>query len=1066
MAQVETGRIAGTVTDSSGSRIPGAVVTVTHVATNVSTAWQTDATGRYLAVNLRVGEYRVDVEASGFKRIVRSGIVLQIAETADVDLTLEVGSVAESINVTADAPLLETTNAAQGQVIDNRKIVDIPLNGRDYKQLALLSAGALQPIGGRFGGFSASGQRVSQNNYLLDGLDNNNMQIAAQGRRAEAMQPSVDAIQEFKVFTNAFSAEYGRALGGVVNVTIKSGTNDLHGTVFGFLRNDKLDAKNFFDLPNQPKPPFKRSQFGFAAGGPIVKNRTFWFANYEGTRIRESRTVNNTIPTIAQRTGDFRDTGVTIYDPSTYDATTRTRQPFPDNVIPANRIDPIAVQVAATYPAPQNDRLTQNFLYNPANPEDNNRFDVRVDHTIGSADSIYYRMSWQHEDEPSSPSLPPPALAGGDNLTPFQHDGRNTVLVWNHIFSPAVVSSSRVGWNGIFTDRLSPIDYNLPSQLGLRGVDQSLAGSPAFNIGDVTSLGVGANVPNIAHSQTRQLINDTTWTKGAHTLKFGINFYWLQSFLTNPQQSIGVFSFNGNYTRNPLNNQGGRPFADFLLGIANQANASNYTYMRLRAMHAHFYANDEWRVRSNLTLNFGVRVERNRPWYEKNNGIANFDIDTDPSTPAWRLARDGSALDRSTYDTGRGQLAPRFGFAWQRDRQTVVRGGYGIFIAAMEGTGGAEFIQNNPPFHTKVQLTTDSVTPTIVLREGLPANLLVPERATNLVFSSFQRNANWPVGQQWNLNIQRQLASNWVLETGYYGAKANHLVYRWNANYALPGPGNINARRRYRTIAYPGTETVIGPLAQMNRHEFDGNSLFHSLQTRLEKRFAGGFTMLASYMWSKTIGDVSGFSASGSAPGAGGGPPNPLDRRAERGLDNQHLAHRFVTSYVYELPFGPGKAWGSAWRGVGNAVLGGWSLGGIVTLTSGQPVNLTVQGDPANTGDPNRPDVAGDWRLDRSERTLDRFFNTGAFVRNAPFTYGNAGRNILEQPGSANVDFAAFKRFSIAERIAAQFRFEAFNFFNTPQFGAPNAQVGNINFGRIADAGRPRNLQFGLKLLF
>lgn len=1066
MAQVETARITGTVTDRSDAVIPGATITITHVATSTSISARSDSEGRYVSGPLRIGEYRVEAEATGFKRAVRSGILLEIQQTALVDLKLDVGALTETVSVTSDAPLLATADAAQGQVINNRKIVDLPLNGRDYVQLALLSAGTIQPpASSRFGGFSVAGQRTTENNYLLDGIDNNNMQIAANARRAEAVKPSVDAIQEFRVATNSYSAEYGRAAGGVVNVSIKSGSNEVHGTAFEFLRNEKLDAKNFFDDPQESKPPFKRNQYGFSLGGPLQKNKTFLFGDYEATRIRESSTILNTIPTLAQREGDFSGAGKPIFDPQTYDARTRSRQPFPGNVIPAARVDPIARQAAAWYPKPQNDALTANFLFTPPLQQDINKFDVRADRIVNGKDTVYYRFSFQRDYLPGSPNLPPPAFGGG-NTANFAHNGRNMAFVWNHVFSPVLVNSSRVGWNQTNTLRSPGINYNVNAQLGLRGLDEGLAGAPAFNISGVTTLGIGANVPNIIDSQTRQLVSDTTWNKGSHSVKFGINIYWLQSYLNNPQNALGAFTFNGNFTRNPAGNAGGQPFADFLLGIPFRTDLSTFTYMNLRAPWYHFYVQDEWRATRHLTLNAGLRYELNLPWVEKRNGMGNFDIDTNPAKPQWRLAANGSRLDRATMTTDTTNFAPRFGFAYQLHEKLVLRGGYGIYIATAEATDGTTFLQTNPPYTLKAQITTDSLTPAFYLRDGVPGNVLVPEKATNLVFSSFERDPQLPFSQQWNFNIQYEPAKDLLVEAGYYGAKSNHLVNRWNANYALPGPGNINTRRRYPSIGYPGTNLTIGPLAALNRHDFNGNSVFHSLQTKVERRLSKGFTLLASYVFSKTIGDVSGFPSSGTAPGAGNGFQNPLNRRLERSVDDQNMKHRIAASYVYDLPFGYGRSWGGNWNRAVDALLGGWSAGGITTLASGLPMSLTVRGDPANTGDVNRPNVVGDPGLSRSERSLQRFFNTAAFVPNAPFTYGNAGRNILEQPGTVNFDFAAYKRFRVTEAVALQFRFEVFNLLNTPQFDPPNLEVGNDLFGRIDSAGRPRNLQFGLKLIF
>ncbi|MBI1356834.1 MAG: hypothetical protein GC160_21050 [Acidobacteria bacterium] len=1066
VAQVESARIQGTVTDGSGAVIPGATVRFVQVETNQAQVTETDAIGFFQSVPLRIGEYRVEVEADGFKRAVRSGIVLELEQTAAIRVALEVGAVTEVVDVTADAPLLETTQATQGQVINNKRIVDMPLNGRDYIQLALLSAGATRPIGGRFGGFSAGGQRTTQNNYTLDGVDNNNLQIAAQGRRAEVVKPSVDAIQEFKISTNAYSAESGRALGGTVNVSIKSGTNKIHGTLFEFLRNDKVDAKNFFDPVDKPKPPFKRNQFGFSVGGPIIKNKTFAFGDYEGTRIRESSTYNNTIPTQAQIGGDFSGVPQTIYDPATYDAASNTRQPFANNLIPSSRFDPVSVQAATLYPATNRPGITNNYLVNAPSPEDMNRGDVRVDHVFSAKDTVFFRYSRQLEVVGNSPRFPS-TLDGNGTL--FHHNGDNMGFSWSHILSPSFISTVKLGWNRIYTIRTAVVDENLNAKFGIRGVDQALPGMALMNISGVQNIGLSNYTPNIADSQSRQLKIDNSYTKGKHTLKFGWALQFLQSYLTNPQQSLGNFTFNGNYTRQsaPGGDRGGRPFADFLLGTAFRSNISNSVYMNLRTPWNHFYVQDDWRVTSRLTLNVGLRYEYSPPWVEKNNLISNFDIDTDHANPSFRVASDGDGrISRSLIKNDTNNLAPRFGFAYKAFDKTVVRGGYGVFYSNYEGTGGGQFMETNPPFHIKSQISTDSINPTLQLSNGNPSGILTPENAVSLSFSSFQRQPNWPISQQWNLNMQHSLFRDVVLEVGYYGSKSQFLVNRLDGNYALPGPGDINSRRIYNSTVYPGTNTVVGPLAAMNRHEFNGNSLYHSGQVRLEKRFSKGFTLLGAYIFSRTLGDVSGFSGSGNSPNSG--IQNPLNRQAERSLADQHRKHSFTMSYVYELPFGQGRKFGSNMHRALDFAVGGWSVAGIHSIATGRPFGLSVRGNPANNGNLNRPNVVPgvDPVLSSDVRDPQRWFNTDAFVPNNAYEYGNAGRNILIGPGTFTWDFALYKRFNVTESKFFQFRFESFNFTNTPNFGFPNSEVGNNNFGVITSAGRPRNLQFGLKFIF
>lgn len=1067
-AQVETARIVGTVKDQSGALVPGAQVTMTNTLTGLSYRTVSKPDGSYESAPLRIGSYRVAAEQAGFKRAVREGIVLQIQQTAEVDLTMEVGEVTQEVSITAAAPLLTAHEATQGQVIDNQKIVDLPLNGRDYIQLALLSAGTSEPASGaRMAGFSGNGMRSTQNNFLLDGVDNNNAQIAAQGLQSESVKPSVDSIQEFKVMTNSFSAEYGRAAGAVVNVTLKSGTNELHGTAFEFLRNEKLDAKNFFDLPASPKPAFKRNQFGFSAGGPIRKNKTFFFGNYEWNKIRESRTANNTIPTPLMLKGDFSELlpSTRIFDPASYDAASGTRTPFPGNVIPASRFDPIGAKIAALYPQPNKPGLVQNFLYNPPNALNRDSWNAKIDHSFGPNDLVYGRFSFQRDFTPPSLALPPPAYGAGTGTANSQTTtGDNFMTAWNHIFSPTFIISSKIGWNRIFTDIQPPVKTNLNRELGLLGVDTSLPGMSPFQPSGYTNVGIGTIIPNNAGSQSRQLISDVTWIHARHSVKFGISFSWLQSYLFNPQLAMGSFAFDGGYTRDSKGLREGNSIADLLLGMPYQAQVSNYTHMNQRSPFYDFYVQDEWKATDSVTLNFGLRYELHLPWVEKRNGWANFDLDSNPASPALVLAEDGSRYSRATIHTDARDFGPRFGFAWRPAGRTVVRGGYGLYYTQYEPMGGEQYIQTNPPFHYKASITTDRIHPTIQLSEGLPPDTVKPQNARNIVTSSYDRGLRAGYAHQWNFSVQREFPHDMLLEAGYYANSAHRLMRRVEGNWALPGPGVVNNNRRFRSILVPRDNVVIGPLANTWRHESSANSNFHSLQLRLEKRLSYGLSLLGSYIWSKAISDGRGVAGSGGLSPIL--PQNPLDLRAERALSDEHRPHRFVTSYVYDLPVGQGKAFLANMHPVMEAFAGGWSLAGIGTLESGRPVNLSVRGNPSNTGGPDRPNVLHSPDLGSSPQTLSRWFDTTAFGLNAPYTFGNAGRNILRGPGVVNFDLAVYKYFRITEGRRLQFRAEAFNAFNTPAFGAPNAQVGDPNFGIVSSAQRPRNLQMGLKFIF
>lgn len=1064
-AQVETGRIIGTVKDTADGVVPDAKVSIINTQTNQSFQTTTRADGTYESIPVRIGPYRVTVERDGFRRSVRDGIILQIQQTVVADAVLEVGQVAQEISVTSAAPLLTTTEATQGQVIDNKKIVDLPLNGRDYIQLALLSAGANQPApGNRTGGFSGSGMRSTQNSYLMDGVDNNNAQIAYQGRQGEAVKPNVDAIQEFKVMTNAFSAEYSRATGAVVSVSLKSGTNEFHGTAYEFLRNDAFDAKNFFDLPDQPRVPFKRNQFGFSVGGPIRKNKTFFFGDYEWMKIRESRTVNNTIPTPQMVAGNFSELTTRIYDPATYNAATRTRQVFPGNIIPPSRFDSIGAELASFYPAPNKPGLTQNFLYNPADNSNRDRWDIKIDHSINSRNSLIGRMSYQKDVEPAAPELPAPAYGASGEVRDFFTTGYNAMLGYNLIVSPTLVISTKAAWNAIITDVNPPVDRSINAELGLKGVDTTTAGMAPFNITGYQSIGIGSTTPNAAASQSRQLISDVTWLHGKHSLKTGINLSWLQSYLSNPNQALGVFSFDGGYTRNTQTLQEGNAIADLLLGYPFQAAVSTVSYMNQRVPWYGFYVQDEWRVSTRLTLNLGIRYDFRLPWVETRNLWANFDIDTNPAQAALVIAQDGSRASRATINPDKNDWAPRFGFAYRLGGGTVLRGGYGIYYSQYEGFGGAQYLQTNPPFQYRAQITTDRINPTLRLIDGIPDGTVSPQNAANIGTSSYDRNLRSGYAQQWNFNIQRELPGQFLVEIGYFGNKANKLMQRTEGNWALPGAGNVNNRRRYQSVLVPGDNVMVGPLANTFRHESSANANFHSFQLKVEKRLSAGLSLLGSYMWSKAISDSRGESGAGGV--ANVLPQNPRDLRSERSLADEHRAHRFVLSYNYDLPFGRGKSYGASWNAFSDALLGGWSIGGITTLSTGRLVNLSVQGNPSNTGGPDRPNVLGDWRLDSSQRSLEQWFDTSAFALNAPFTFGNAGRNLLTGPGEVNFDLAVYKTFILHEDFRLQFRAEAFNAMNTPQFGVPNAQVGNPNFGVIGSADRPRNFQLGLKVIF
>ena len=1059
-AMAQTAQLSGRVTDSAGAVVPGAEITVRNTSTGAERQTQTNEVGLYTIPLLPPGAYEIRVKHTGFKPIVQGGVQLDVDQRASADFGLEIGAINEQVEVEASVSRLNTVEASQGQVIDNQRIVDMPLNGRNYLDLALMSGGAVQPVAGsRVGGFSVGGQRISQNNYIMDGIDNNSVELAAAGRRAEMVEPSIDAIQEFKVQTNSYAAEFGRGMGAVVNLTIKSGTNTVHGTAFEFVRNEVFDAKNFFTPANASKPRFKRNQYGLSLGGPVAiphiydgRNKTFFFGDFERTRIRQTATIANTLPTLKMRSGDFSELTKKVNDPT-------TGAPFPGNVIPASRLDPVAAKLMQLYPAPQSSNLANNFTNLAPQNQDVDKWDVRADHYLGAADNLFFRYSTHDTFIPNTPNLPAPAYGGGglDYIT----EGINTGLGWNHIFKPTLIMSVRTGWNFARFKRDNPADslgHNFNQEYGIQGASYIPDGGfSQINITGYRALGIGPNNPVDRNSQNRQISGDVSLLIGRHSMKAGASFLRSQNPIYNIRNTLGTYTFNGQYS--------GDGSADFLLGLVNQWAWQSPVLVSMRTYNLAAYLQDDFKVNSRLTINLGVRYEVSPPWIEKNNKMGNFDIDTVPGQATLVYATNGSRYDRATVSTDLNNVMPRVGFAFKLDDKTVIRSGYGLFYAYMQNMGDSEYIIGNAPFAWGVTLTGSTTTPVMSLSTGPAPGATDLAKATGLQFSSFQRNPPMSAAHQWNFNVQRELGSNWLVEVGYSGSRGLHLVRRYDGNFSPAGPGNVDAKRQFKSLAIPGTGIVASPLGPVYSHRFDGNSIYHAMVAKVEKRFSKGLTILGSYTWSKTIGDTCGQSLDGDATGCGY--QNLFNLRPERSLDNQDVPYRFVTSVLYDLPVGKGRAALAGANPIVDAVLGGWTIGSIVSDSSALPFSPTVQGNPANTGTytvVQRPDVVGP--AYQGTRTLQQDFNTAAFVRPATYTYGSAGRNILRGRPQFNWDFSALKNFQIVERVKLQFRFEAFTLTNTPRFGAPGNVVGTAGFGVVTSAGTPRNLQFGLKLIW
>ena len=1051
-AQTSNGRIVGVVTDASGAVVPNAPVVVRNLRTNATFDTQTSSSGTFTFPELVIGSYEVAVQLSGFKKYVQAPIDLLVDQTVRIDVRLEIGNVTEQVTVREGAPLIQTDQSGVAQVVENQTVVQLPLNGRNFVRLGSLMPGTTRGSPGdgtrrtRQQGelLTANGARAEHNSFMLDGAENNS---AIEG--VAVVIPSVDAIQEFKVQTANYSAEFGRASGAIVNIAIKSGTNELHGTAYEFVRNDKLDARNFFD---PDKTPLRRNQFGFSAGGPVVRNRAFLFGNAEWMRERRTHTRGSLVPQDAWRTGDF--TGqATVFDPLDTDAS-GNRRPFAGNRIPASRINPISRKIIPFWPSPNHaGDPARNYLENFNDPVNQFQLHLRGDVQVTAKDQLMVRVSHS-----SSEDLTKTIGLNGEwnNLKP-----KAGVVGWTRLISPTIVNEVRFSaYLFNFENLPEGLGKDYPSELGLPrfALSQKIFRFPTINVRNTPSLGGAATMPLFRKEINYQWIEQFTWIKGAQSVKFGVDIRRYQMNNFQPQTSMGQYQFTGPFTaqRGGLYVNG---FPDFLLGYPSEQlilDPSYYDANRLRNTRLNMYVQDDIRITKTLTVNAGLRWERDGDWTNANGQWAYFDYATGqlvypdnlhfPFTMPFPHRFDPiRAMKKATNKS----FAPRLGFAWRPfgNNKTVLRSGYGVswgqpLLFVLNNTS-----QSPPPFFLRTDLISSNLSPE--LQFGVfPApdtKALVP--ANPSFFTHQPSNYSNGYVQQWNLGIERELPGQLAAKASYVGSRGVHLERRYEGNPALPpGPGNINARRIYPIFR------------QIAQQESSASSTYHSLQLSGEKRLARGVTFLAGYTWSKSIDDSSSWNPNSDSPPWA---QDPRNLRLEKARSSFDLRQRFTLSYVWELPIRTSNK-------VANYVVSGWQTSGIISLQTGFPTTPTVgSGDIPNAGTrTTRANLNGPGNLPASERTLDRWFNTAAFSRPAPYTFGTSGRNVIDRPGTRAFDFSAMKIFRVRERHQVQFRAEFFNFFNHANFGGPNINVDNPGFGTIRSGGAGREGQLALKYIF
>jgi len=1020
------GSIVGRVTDSSNKPLVDADVSFLEEATNRLRTVKTGPNGDFAATLMSAGTYRIEVTAPGY-RMMKQEVALHVDQEIDLEIPLLPANATEVYFVFADAGLLKTESATLSTVIDNRQIRNLPLDGRNFYELSLLVPGSVPAAQGSAGSargdftLNINGAREDSNNYLLDGVFNGYPKL-----NGFAVAPPVDAVREYEALTNLYDASFGRNVGGQINVLLQSGTNQFHGTAYEFIRNSVLDGTNFFAPKDEPAPKDIRNQFGASIGGPLVKDRTFFFVDYEGRRIREGITQTTNVPTALERVGDFSQSQLIPIDVA-------TGQPFPNSVIPTARISPIALAITALYPLPNRSTPGQNFVSSPTERDREDHFDVRLDYALRQASEFSFHYSFGDRDffEPFGAPGSSASVPGFGNSIPRR--SQNVMLSETHIFSPNVLNEVRLGFNRVslaVNQQNQGNDLNKAVGLPTISPYPRDTGLSEIVISGFSTLGDEVNNPQRDTANIYELLDNLSWAHNRHLLKFGVDLRHLRQNGFADVESRGVIGAAG-FTGNAL--------AELLQSALSFTSIARFDNpQHLRSQSDYLYVQDSWRVRPSLTLSLGLRYEYNSPAVDAHDRASIYD----PVTHSIGLVGE-NGIPRAGYAPDKNNLAPRVGIAWMPDaaRQWVIRTGYGVYYdqPALSPSEGMYF---NPPFFNSQLFIPLPVFP-LTLENPFPADY--PISVPNGAFT-FQRNLRTPYMQQWNVSVERQLGPAGVAELAYVGTKGTKLVTNRDINQAQPSPVPLNLR-------------PVPQFADIQAYESRGNSSYNSLQAKFSERLHAGLTALVAYTFAKSIDDASGFF---SSAGDANFPQDSNHPQRERGLSNFDVRHRFTVSYTYDLPL-PAK----------NIFLRGWQTNGVWTFQTGRPFTVTLLPgvDQSNTGLPSigfgvvdRPDLVGHPGIPNPGP--NRWFNTNAFALPSFGTFGTAGRNILTGPGFSSVNVSMIKSTAIREAVTLQLRAEIFNLLDRPNFNLPDNFFGSPSFGRILSAGSPRRAQLGVKLVF
>ena len=1083
----ETATIVGSVTDPSGAPIPNAKVTLVNTATQFTRVVQTGNSGEYVASAIPTGAYVITAVKEGFAKLERSGIQLTAASTLTVDLRLALGSQTQTVSVTDTAPLLQSQSADVSSLVDSSQMLGLPMVSRDFTDLVLLTPGAHvgsasnlaeggSPYAMRGGAnYSVNGAIAAGNSYLIDGMYNRNLWL-----NTLVMVPVVDAIQEYRVMTSNYSAQYGEAAGAVTVVETKSGSNQFHGDVWEFIRNDKLNANTFFNnVAGVARAGFRRNEFGGTVGGPIVRNKTFFFGDYQGIRLSQAQTYTSTIPTLAQQqmveTGNFAGFGATIYNPYATQTVNGvvTRSPFANNRISPTLLDPAAVRLFQLLPAPTSPGATNNFTFDPALTQRTDQFDVRVDQSLGSSDHLFFRYGYDNSNQVVPGALPAPAnsnVAIGPYLSTTGSGATSTangtttpllnqsaVLGYTKTFNANTVLESHFGvlrWNA----NITPLgaSFNSASAIGIPGINinNKAGGLPSFTLSGFQLLGDNSTFPEDSHITSFQLDSTLTKIKGSHTIKVGMLFlrHRFNGFSAFPTR--GTFDFNGQFTRQIGSSSSQTSLADFALGAMDSASRNILTgTFGMRLFQLAPFVQDTWRVTDRLTLDLGLRWEVDAPPYDVHNAWANLNVATGQLLVA---GVNGNSRRLRNFDFN--TAAPRVGLAYAltSDRKTILRSGFGISYVAMDA-GGAQLYKNLPYYFAQTITTSINTAPVATLSQGLP--IPVQPDITNEAALSTGSPSAWNMGLreseilQWSFGIQRQLRSNLMLSATYVGTRGERiLVNSQNLNQSIPGPGAQGPRRPYYTI----NPNLVNVSYRTNA----GDSKYEALQLHLEQRFSRGLTFGVSYTYGSYLSDVGNPNGSGNSS-----IQNNLCIACNWGPTPDDYKHVLSINHVYELPFGVNRA--HLTHGALAYVLGDWNVSGIWSAQSGAHFTPTLGTSVSNSsgGGAQRPNRIAGGSL-TSGQSIYHWFDTAAFVAPPQYAFGNSGTGILTGPIYFDVDLSIVRRFHISERFALDLRGEFFNTFNRPNFDAPNSTIGTAQAGVISSTEPARVIQMAAKFSF